>query len=228
MSAQAQAQLAARPLFGGAISLDLPTDYLDASDLRQIPDNQEVFLSSTSDTAVVLEILGMVQDGLASTDLWEAVKFHFSSIAHDNASLASTILTPPPSSSIPSTPSSSSASSSSTVPIYTPTPVTLYGTQRIHKFSHNPSGAPRPGHESDQPDEVWIGVALWRVWIESTLGSDARTGSKKKADVVLSVNVNLSAADGGAEQEREKVQGWFERAVRSLQILDYGLFGDES
>ncbi|WVQ94929.1 hypothetical protein IAU59_002015 [Kwoniella sp. CBS 9459] len=215
------AQLAAKPLFGGAISLDLPTDYLDASDLRQIPDNQEVFLSSTSDTAVVLEILGMVEEGLASTDLWEAVKFHFSSIAHDNASLASTILTPAPVSSILSNPSSSSSTASASAS--TPRPVTLYGTQRIHKFSHNPTGAPRPGHEGDTPDEVWIGVALWRVWLE-----DAEERIKKKADVVLSVNVNLSAADGGAEKERETVQRWFEQAVGSLKILDYGLFGDES
>ncbi|WVF67333.1 hypothetical protein IAT40_002084 [Kwoniella sp. CBS 6097] len=212
--------LAARPLFGGAISLDLPTNYLDASDLRQIPDNQEVFLSSTSDTAVVLEILGMVEDGLASTDLWEAVKFHFSSIAHDNASLASTILTPAPSSPIPSNPFTSSSSTATTP---TPTPVTLYGTQRIHKFSHNPSGAPRPGHEADTPDEVWIGVALWRIWIE-----DAGKQRKKKADVVLSVNVNLSAADGGAEKERDGVHRWFEESVKSLKVLDYGLFGDEA
>ncbi|WWD19873.1 hypothetical protein CI109_104341 [Kwoniella shandongensis] len=208
--------LRARPLFGGAISLELPGSYLDASDLRQIPDNQEVFLSSTSDTAVVLEVLGMVEDGLASTDLWEAIKFHFSSIAHDNASLQSTILTSPPSSSnpIPSRPSSLSNPS-------TPAPLTLYGTQLIHKFSHNPSGAPRPGHESDEPDKVWIAVALWRIWLEEG-------GRKKKADVVLSVNVNLSAeaGEGEGEKERSIVEGWFERAVGSLRILDWGLFGD--
>jgi hypothetical protein len=42
--------------------------------MRQIPDNQEVFLSSKSETSIVVEILAMVEEGLASTDLYEAVK----------------------------------------------------------------------------------------------------------------------------------------------------------
>ncbi|WRT69999.1 uncharacterized protein IL334_006992 [Kwoniella shivajii] len=207
--------LGPRELFGGAIALDLPRDYIDASDLRQIPDNQEVFLSSTSDTAVVLEVLGMVEDGLASTDLWEAIKFHFSSIAHDNASLQSTILTAAPTSTIPSKPSPLESAS-------TPSPITLSGIQRIHKFSHDASGAPRPGHESDSPDEVWIGVGLWRIWLEQS-GSER---TKKKADLVLSVNVNLSDESGVGNIEREKVEEWFKRAVESLQIIDFALFGD--
>ncbi|WVW86404.1 hypothetical protein I302_108450 [Kwoniella bestiolae CBS 10118] len=206
--------LSPRALFGGAISLNLPSDYLDASDLRQIPDNQEVFLSSTSDTAIVLEVLGMVEDGLASTDLWDAVKFHFSSISHDNASLHSTILTPAPSHPIASHPTPEGEAS-------TPTPIVLGGTQRIHKFSHNPSGAPREGHEGDIPDEVWIGVALWRIWLE-----DQQTGKRKKADLVLSVNVNLSAEGGLGVQEKERVERWFfGDCVKSLRIEDFGLFG---
>jgi len=44
------------------------------SDLRQIPDNQEVFLSADSETSIVVEILQMVEEGRCSTDLWEAVK----------------------------------------------------------------------------------------------------------------------------------------------------------
>jgi hypothetical protein len=45
-----------------------------SSDLRQIPDNQEVYLSADSETSVVVEILQMVEEGRCSTDLWEAVK----------------------------------------------------------------------------------------------------------------------------------------------------------
>lgn len=44
------------------------------SDLRQIPNNQEVFLFPHSDTALVLEILEMVEEGGARGDLWEAAK----------------------------------------------------------------------------------------------------------------------------------------------------------
>ncbi|WVQ83656.1 hypothetical protein IAT38_005799 [Cryptococcus sp. DSM 104549] len=207
--------LRTRALFGGAVALDLPENVIDASDLRQIPDNQEVFLFPHSDTAVVLEILAMVEEGSAAGDLWEAAKYHFSSIAHDNASLQSAILTPPPTSPLPSSPSSFPTSS----PLPTPTPVILSGTQKIHKFSHDPTGAPRPGHETDVADDVWIGVALWRVWLEGPEG-------KKKADVVLSVNVNLSSGDGNGPKEREIVEGWFKDAVWSMKILDYGLFGD--
>jgi hypothetical protein len=89
------AGLAQRPLFGGAIQLALPSDYLDArwvprqqtrlqeslapvltcSDMRQIPDNQEVFLSPVSETSVVVEILALVEEGEAGRDLWEAAKY---------------------------------------------------------------------------------------------------------------------------------------------------------
>jgi len=103
-------QVSKKDLYGGAINVNLPTEYLDAryvplthlnpvhillaviihlrrykdvdemmalisrSDLRQIPDNQEVFLSPKSETSVVIEILAMVEDGLASTDLYEAIR----------------------------------------------------------------------------------------------------------------------------------------------------------
>lgn len=49
-------------------------DGTNGSDLRQIPNNQEVFLFPHSDTALVLEILEMVEEGDARGDLWEAAK----------------------------------------------------------------------------------------------------------------------------------------------------------
>jgi len=51
-------------------------------------------------------------------------------------------------------------------------------------------------------------------------------GASKKADVVCSVNVNLSAADGRGALEREAVERWWRRAVEGMRILDWGLFGD--
>lgn len=131
-------------------------------------------------------------------------RFHFDSLAHDNTALSSNIITPPPTSPI------------SSVQLGQPDqlrPITLVGTQKIHKFTHNPTGAPRPGHEADEPDEVWIGIALWRCWL-----------GKKKADVVMSVNVNLSAE--GGEAEKQKVSSWLEGSISSLKVEDWGLFGD--
>ncbi|RXK40067.1 hypothetical protein M231_02707 [Tremella mesenterica] len=227
--------LVPRPLFGGAISILLPQDYIDASDLRQVPDNQEVFLSSASDTSLVIEVLSMVEEGQASSDLWEATKFHFESIAHDNSSLSTTVLTPSPGSPVPSRPLH--ALPTETLDS-TPQPVILTGLQKVHKYSQDPSGAPRPGHEGDDPDEVWIGVALWRCWVEQVRPledapvTDLDTGGghgvrKKKADLVYSVNVNLSASDGNGYRERQMVEAWWQRSVGSLRIEDWNLFGDE-
>lgn len=164
----------------------------------------------------MIEVLQLVEEGRCGTDLWEAIKwvsflnnnadrrFHFDSLAHDNTALSSNILTAAPASNVASAPLESPDQLR---------PITLVGTQTIHKFTHNPTGAPRPGHEDDKPDEVWIGMALWRCWL-----------GKKKADVVMSVNVNLSAEGGHAE--KEKVSSWFEGSVDSLIVEDWGLLGD--
>lgn len=45
-----------RDLYGGAITVSLPTDSIDASDLRQIPDHQEVFLRPKTLTSIIFEI----------------------------------------------------------------------------------------------------------------------------------------------------------------------------
>lgn len=142
-------------------------------------------------------------------------RFHFSSLAHDNTALSSSILTSPPPSPLTSTPQTAPS---------TPAPVVLTGLQRIHKFSYNPTGGPRPGHEDDTADEVWIGMAMWRCWLEP--GPDSTALRRKKADVVCSVNVNLSAADGSGAIERETVERWWTRAVQGLLIEDWHLFGD--
>ncbi|KAL1410817.1 hypothetical protein Q8F55_001760 [Vanrija albida] len=207
-------QLAPRPLFGGAIAFPLPTSYQDASDIRQVPDTQEVFLSHESDTSVIVEILQSEVEGAAANDLYAAAKFHFDSIAHDNAALSSEIITPAPAAPIPA----HVLSAASLADLPTPPPVIIAGLQTIHKYSHDPTGAPRPGHEGDVPDRVWIGIALWRCWADVA-------GAKKRADVVCSANVNLSAEGGEAEQA--SVEQWWRESVAGLRVLDWGLFGDE-
>ncbi|RSH76761.1 uncharacterized protein EHS24_005339 [Apiotrichum porosum] len=201
-----------RQLFGGAITMPIPVGYLDASDMRQVPDNQEVFLSPDSDTSIIIEILAPVDEGGADQDLWEAATFHFASVAHDNAALSSTVITTHPP--IPA----QQQTAASFAALTSPAPVALVGTQRVHKFSHDPTGAPRRGHESDTPDEVWIALALYRV--DVVVGA-----SIKKADVVVTANVNASAA-GGAD-EVVKVQKWLDESAKGFKIVDWGLFGDQ-
>ncbi|KAK3347480.1 hypothetical protein B0H65DRAFT_460609 [Neurospora tetraspora] len=44
------------PLFGGAIVCDLPEHFADVSRLRQVPDNQEVFIDKDGFTSIIVEI----------------------------------------------------------------------------------------------------------------------------------------------------------------------------
>lgn len=43
-------------LYGGAITAELPKDCIDASDLREVPDHQEIFLRSDTLTNIIFEI----------------------------------------------------------------------------------------------------------------------------------------------------------------------------
>ncbi|KIW69661.1 hypothetical protein PV04_05525 [Phialophora macrospora] len=45
-----------RQLYGGAMAVELPVELIDSSDIRQIPDHQEVFLSPTTLTSIIFEI----------------------------------------------------------------------------------------------------------------------------------------------------------------------------
>lgn len=64
------------PLFGGALVCDLPTTFTDASRIRDVPDHQEVWLSTTGFTNMIIEINQMLSPEEAPTDE-DALKFHF-------------------------------------------------------------------------------------------------------------------------------------------------------
>lgn len=46
-----------RGLFGGGMIVKVPKDYKDVSQFRQVPDNQEVFVSNDSDETLIVELL---------------------------------------------------------------------------------------------------------------------------------------------------------------------------
>ncbi|KAJ9604045.1 hypothetical protein H2200_011568 [Cladophialophora chaetospira] len=50
------ARYAVRELYGGAMKVELPVELIDSSDIRQVPDHQEVFLSPTTLTSIIFEI----------------------------------------------------------------------------------------------------------------------------------------------------------------------------
>lgn len=46
-----------RPLFGGAISSTFPLRFQDVSNIRQVPDHQEVFVDPARDESLIIELL---------------------------------------------------------------------------------------------------------------------------------------------------------------------------
>ncbi|KAH8833567.1 hypothetical protein DL96DRAFT_1577555 [Flagelloscypha sp. PMI_526] len=83
----------------------------------------------------------------------------------------------------------------------TPSVVVLSGTQKVSKYNRNAL------------DDVRILLGLYRV-------------ESKNIDLVVSFNIPLNAADGGAVDEEglNKSQADFDVFVRSLRIVDFGLF----
>uniref|UniRef100_A0A8C5MHX9 Ran guanine nucleotide release factor n=1 Tax=Leptobrachium leishanense TaxID=445787 RepID=A0A8C5MHX9_9ANUR len=70
-----------RPLYGGAFSAILPDAIQDVSDLREIPDNQEVFAHASTDQSIIVELLEY-QEGMTDT---EAARYHFEDVASGNS-----------------------------------------------------------------------------------------------------------------------------------------------
>ncbi|KAG8722926.1 hypothetical protein FRC08_000026 [Ceratobasidium sp. 394] len=148
-------------LFGGAITITLPSNLIDASDLRQVPDTQEVLLSPESEVSIVVEILECVEPD----DPHEVAKFHFDALAHDNdvvvhpeGCTVQQIIVP-----TPATPINSLVSS------------VLHGTQLVPKFNRT------------QPDTVKIFLAVYRVHeknIDVTLVFNVPVEAEKEGSAV--------------------------------------------
>jgi len=69
-----------RDLFGGALSCFLPTNALDMSEIREVPNNQEVFHHQKTDQSIMFDILEY-QDQVHGS---EAIKYHYMDIAEVN------------------------------------------------------------------------------------------------------------------------------------------------
>ncbi|TFK55253.1 Mog1p/PsbP-like protein, partial [Heliocybe sulcata] len=122
-----------RELFGGAITVTLPSRVIDASDLREVPDNQEVFLYPDSSVSIIVDVLQRVD----SEDNNEAARLHFANLAHDNDADGSAVQ------GVTIIPNDRGDN--------TPSPIVLAGTQSVKKFNQT------------VPDEVRILLALYRV-----------------------------------------------------------------
>ena len=45
-----------RQLYGGAMSIDIPERFEDISQFRQVPDHQEAFADSNTDSSIIIEL----------------------------------------------------------------------------------------------------------------------------------------------------------------------------
>ncbi|XP_048476046.1 ran guanine nucleotide release factor [Rhincodon typus] len=67
-------------LFGGSFSAIIPPHSVDVSEIREIPDNQEVFAHSDTDQSIIIELLEH-QNHVPDQ---EAARYHFADIANSN------------------------------------------------------------------------------------------------------------------------------------------------
>ncbi|KAL8780429.1 MAG: hypothetical protein Q9194_000928 [Teloschistes cf. exilis] len=70
-------------LFGGAITANVPAGYADVSNIREVPDHQEIYLDASGFSSIVIEIAERVTD--PPTDD-EALRFHFEDIVDEQDS----------------------------------------------------------------------------------------------------------------------------------------------
>ncbi|XP_034438991.1 ran guanine nucleotide release factor [Hippoglossus hippoglossus] len=71
------------PLFGGALSAVIPLTATDISELREIPDSQEVFAHTHTDQSLIVELVEY-QAQVADQD---SARYHFEDIAGSNKAL---------------------------------------------------------------------------------------------------------------------------------------------
>ncbi len=147
-----------RPLFGGALSCELPHGYLDASDVRPVPDHQEVFTAphAADGRLVVFELLDALLD---APQLIDAAAEHFDELAHRNGATASTVHAcrplPPataPTAAVADARAAADAADAADAPAAAAAAaVELSGSQRL------PSGT-----------QLHVALVLWRLAAQST------------------------------------------------------------
>ena len=69
-------------LYGGHFTIELINgsgSYVDASTIREVPDNQEVFVGKNDDTSILIDLLERVPEN----DLIKAMEYHLEDILYD-------------------------------------------------------------------------------------------------------------------------------------------------
>ncbi|KAL3479510.1 hypothetical protein BJX99DRAFT_71831 [Aspergillus californicus] len=223
-----------KDLYGGAIKAIAPEGWLDASDLRQIPDHQELFLSSTTlsnlifeineyvsgETALsslqsnpqsqTLDILGPNPEASPQTVDKAAALYHLNDI-RDGDSDTLRIVTPP---------SQVSMTKLTNTRAYKGVAVLTSPTAERARNGVAPSiGGAAAGSSMDGPLTSSVSVHYLLVRLE-----------EQETDFLVFLNVPHGEFDGrgdsrGLTSEENLAEQTINGLVDKLEIVDWGLFG---
>jgi len=207
---------APKSLFGGAIKTVFPDHFLNASNFRSVPDNQEVFVSNLDDTSIIFDVLEQVPASDTS-----AAEFHFDALAVDNEVDEDD---DDDDSRVFSTRSLASSEHSKlpSVPCYT-----LAGYQRIVKGHYRGSVG---GSQGGLAEYIIIFLVVFRL-------------TEKETDVVVSLNYPVRTEEEVAAIHGEDVKdvlAWIDGApgvsdaenvlkdiIANFEIVDWSLFDED-
>lgn len=207
-------------LYGGAITVDLPNDVLDASELRQIPDHQEVFLSNKALTSIIIEINEYQHpDTVSETN---TPNTHDANPDHAAASFHLTDTIEPPdhfsSSGIQTSPIKLTHTSVAKYPAYTS--IATIVTPEVD--TTRKTILPLEWQTNPAQKEQLVGVLQLLVRLK-----------EYEVDLCVRINVPLKeygsgdATDDAAREETRVAREVLGRVVSSLDVKDFGLFGGD-
>ena len=191
-----------RDLYGGAITVQLPKDYIDVSDLRQVPDHQEVFLSPKCLTSVTFEINQYV----AQQNDTAAVHFHFEDVIADSDRVAHKLAEP--------TKVTMTNASLKAFPAYL-----LQGDILAPEVDENaPSNLPIEWRQNPPMKEVLTQVMQLVIRMK-----------KYETDLCLRIDMPMKEmrSEGDVNKEEDFVKGMMEKVIETLDVKDFELFGVE-
>ncbi|KAG1671992.1 hypothetical protein FOA52_013365 [Chlamydomonas sp. UWO 241] len=190
--------LIARDLFGGAMSMSLPSRLVDVSDYRPVPDHQEVWADGATDQSLVVELVEA-----AAAEAGACGRFYFDDMASVNDSGESSVrgVEELGLASLPSLPGVEG--------LYA---CLVTGTQLVSKSRQ----------DSDASNAVLLLLAVLRL---PKVGSDLlitlNTPLHISEHSTSAENVNATGVQQGADLARPLLLSM----LVSLSIRDWGLFG---
>ncbi|KAM0754020.1 Mog1p/PsbP-like protein [Meredithblackwellia eburnea MCA 4105] len=187
-----------RQLYGGAITAPIPLGYTDASTLRQVPDEQEVWIDNNSNTSIIIEVLQQPTATLTDDD--DMATVHWQSLAHDNDAITQTIL------STYTLPLTTTQKQQQQQEFKVEGPTIVIGHQTIAKFNAN------------IPDTVLIQLAIWRIPQKNTDLVLSVNFPIKQA------NSNNDNSQSQEERDPSTAKKVFQDILNGLVIKDFGLF----